>query len=877
MALRKSSVLTGLFALGFSCWVTALGLGELTLHSALDEPFKAEIELVNVGDADENQIFVGLASKEDFDRAGVAWEFHLVDLKFKTDLSDVDHPIIKVTSKESIKEPYLDFVAQLEWPAGRLLREYTLFLDLPVFDTNKATLTTKAAVSSPATKKSGSVPEQARRAPAAKTRVSAPGPTGGSAQYRVKGGDTLWKIASQAELDAGTVQQRMVAIHAANPSAFVNGNANLLKKGAVLRMPDQASVELTSANRAKQVVAEQSRAWKEGQKQTAVRELIGDVPASTAKQAPEAKEGLLRLSTPTETSTSNASVLGSTAGSEGSSASSDVLQNELGIAQEELDRSKRENLELKAKLAGLEAQLNTTSKLLELENDDLKAVQLGVSADQEAESATTEDTDSSASEADATASTDVEAAPLVSDSAGPGDKAPVSEAPAKGPLSGLFAFIESNWMPLLGLVVVLLGVLLLVAKSKKEDEPEQIEPFLSPDVDTTKAEEESSFEEEIDTEEEALVEAEPVFSEPESEEEAPVEVVEDVDPIGEADIYLSLGNFSEAESVIEKAIEAAPNDSKLHLKRLDLFVAQQDAEGFDAYYPTLVALGDTAATATADRLRSNIQEAELDEPVAASREPTLEEQVAEELGIEGLELDLSGEDEPQTDTADDFLAELDEDSLSAELEADLESSFVDNDESASDIDNLALELDETDGEDELDLSDVELDLSEIELDLKPSPATTDGAGEASDEDLEDSLFGDISLPDELDDLSADISMEDASAGIDIELPDVESDELASDNMELPDLASVEADLQDTQLEDEDAEGLELSLDSFDFDSDDELDLEVGEDESNTQLELAQAYVDMGDESGAKDILAEVLSNGSDEQKQQANELLAKIG
>ena len=61
MALRKSSVLTGLFALGFSCWVTALGLGELTLHSALDEPFNAEIELVNIGDADENQIFVALA------------------------------------------------------------------------------------------------------------------------------------------------------------------------------------------------------------------------------------------------------------------------------------------------------------------------------------------------------------------------------------------------------------------------------------------------------------------------------------------------------------------------------------------------------------------------------------------------------------------------------------------------------------------------------------------------------------------------------------------------------------------------------------------------------------------------------------------------
>ena len=859
MALRKSSVLTGLFALGFSCWVTALGLGELTLHSALDEPFNAEIELVNIGDADENQIFVGLASQEDFERAGVAWEFHLLDLKFKTDLSDVENPIVKISSKQSIKEPYLDFVAQLEWPSGRLLREYTLFLDLPVFDTNKSTLATEAAVASPATKKASSAPEQASQGSAQQTSVSASTSTGGSAQYRVKGGDTLWKVASRAELDATTVHQRMVAIHAANPSAFVNGNANLLKKGAVLRMPELASVKLINQEQAKQLVSEQSRAWNKGQQQSAVRELIGDVPAATQKKKAAPADGLLRLSTPTETSTSNAQVLGRAADSEGSSGSSDVLQNELGIAQEELDRSKRENLELKAKLAGLEAQLSTTSKLLELENDELKAVQLGVAADQES--------DQVSSEADASATAAVETAPVVSDSPGVGDKGPITEAPVKGPLSGLFAFLQSNWMPLLGLVVVLLGVLLLVAKSKKDDQPEQVEPFLSPDIDTAKTEKEDSFEadsyEADNYTEEPQVEAEPALSEPESE---AVEVVEEVDPIGEADIYLSLGNFSEAESVIEKAIEAAPNDSKLHLKRLDLFAAQQDAKGFDAYYPTLVALGDDEATATADRLRGNIREEVFEEPVEATREPTLEEQVAEELGIEGLELDLSDMAEPQADAADELIAELDK----LALDADLESSFVDSGESGADVDELLLDLNEADAEP--DLSDIELDLSEIELDLKPAQAAPQSTSEESDEDLEDALFGDISLPDELDDLSAEIE---------IDLPDLESDELelpelASDEIELPDLASVELELQDAQLESEDDAGLELSLDSFDFDSDDDLDLEVGEDESNTQLELAQAYVEMGDESGAKDILAEVLNNGSDEQKQQANELLAKL-
>lgn len=121
------------------------------------------------------------------------------------------------------------------------------------------------------------------------------------------------------------------------------------------------------------------------------------------------------------------------------------------------------------------------------------------------------------------------------------------------------------------------------------------------------------------------------------------------------------------------------------------------------------------------------------------------------------------------------------------------------------------------------------------------------------------MFGDISLPDELEELSAGLKSEEVVSENELELPDFEID------------------LQDVQLESSEDEGLELSLDSLDFDSDEGLELSAGTDESNTQLELAQAYIEMGDESGAKDILAEVLNNGNDEQKQQANELLAKLG
>ncbi len=830
MALRKSSVLTGLAALGFSCWVSALGLGELTLHSALDEPFDAEIELVNIGESDENQILVGLASKEDFKRAGVAWEFHLLNLKFKTDLSDADHPVVKVSSKESIKEPYLDFVAQLQWPSGLLLREYTLFLDLPVFDTNKSAASTTAATSLKSAKQSTSSSD-ARSSEAPSGQKISTGPVStttrtmaaGGADYRVKGGDTLWKIASRAESGATTVQQRMVAIYDANLNAFANGNANLLKKGAVLRMPGLASVESINPDEAQQRVSAQARAWNEQHKQAAVRELIGDVPATTQSKMGNSKEGLLRLSTATETKASNPQQLGHVAGSEGSSAASEVLQNELSIAQEELNRSKRENLELKAKLEGLEAQLTTQSKLLELESDELKAVQLGVSADKAATEAETEKVSTP------TVDETTETTAIVSGDDGTGDAGPNTETESvvKGPLSGLFTFLQSNWMPLLGFLVVLLGVIFLIAKSKKDDQPAQVEPFLSPDIDTAETEQESVFDSEFSQEDEPTVEAETSIPEFVSLDDAEPEEIEEVDPIGEADIYQSLGNFSEAESVIEKAIEASPNESKLHLKRLDLFAAQHDIERFDAYYPTLVALGDDTATATADRLRANIPEPEV---VEESGELTLEQQVAEELGIADLELDLSSTKVSQ-DTS------TDEDPLSEDIETELASSFV---ESGAD----------------------ELDLSGIELDFEPSKSTTtDAASEEPDKEFDTSMFGDISLPDELDELSAGLDSEEASSEVELELPDFESDELG---------------LQDAQLERTEDEGLELSLDSLDFDSDDGLELDAGTDESSTQLELAQAYIEMGDESGAKDILAEVANKGSDEQKEKANELLAKI-
>lgn len=117
-------------ALGYSTLSMALGLGEITIHSALNQPFKADIALIDVGTLTQNDLSVSLATAEEFDRAGVERVFFLNDLKF-TPILHGSRQMIRVTSSKPVNEPFLNFLVQLNQPNGRLLREYTVLIDPP--------------------------------------------------------------------------------------------------------------------------------------------------------------------------------------------------------------------------------------------------------------------------------------------------------------------------------------------------------------------------------------------------------------------------------------------------------------------------------------------------------------------------------------------------------------------------------------------------------------------------------------------------------------------------------------------------------------------------------------------------------------------------
>ncbi|WP_445940379.1 FimV/HubP family polar landmark protein [Pseudomonas sp.] len=217
----------------YSGLVPALGLGEITLHSALSQPLDAEIELFDVGDLTDADMRVRLAPAEVFSRSGVDRLYFFSDLRF-TPLLRGGKSVIRVVSTQPVREPYLNFIVEVVRPNGQLYREYTVLLDPP----SSAAYRSQAAPSASAAP--AVVAATSREATTAPVRPSVMPAAQQGNRYNVVSGDSLWKIATSLAADAGQVtpQALMSDIHALNPQAFINGDINRLRAGAQLLLPD---------------------------------------------------------------------------------------------------------------------------------------------------------------------------------------------------------------------------------------------------------------------------------------------------------------------------------------------------------------------------------------------------------------------------------------------------------------------------------------------------------------------------------------------------------------------------------------------------------------------------------------------------------------
>jgi pilus assembly protein FimV len=361
MFVKKSSlVLASLMALPSAAF--ALGFGDLRLLSPLNAPLDAEIELVDVAPEDMQSLKAQIASRETFTRYGLEWPVFLSSVQVKITRTADGRQVLKLKSADTITEPFITLLVEVSWARGRSVREYTMLLDPPVYTPGQSPANNApvAAPSAGAGAREGSIARGSEVPPAQDTSSISPNPPGASepsaapgsprgagtsptaasgSTHVVKRGETLSAIAASASGNAANSPQTrswMLAIYQANPPAFEK-NMNLLRSGAVLRIPETSDVSAISPSEANGEIRRQYAAWRSS--------------TADAGSAPAAEAGRLRLVTPTGSGSVG------TGGPE-----TKALQGRVKDLESQLSDSKR-LLEMRnAELAQLQARLESATK-----------------------------------------------------------------------------------------------------------------------------------------------------------------------------------------------------------------------------------------------------------------------------------------------------------------------------------------------------------------------------------------------------------------------------------------------------------------------------------------------------------------------------------
>jgi pilus assembly protein FimV len=281
---RRFSRLSLVLVLLLSSNGWAVGLGDIQLDSALNEPLRAEISLLGATPAELTSLTVALASADTFTRYGIDRPAYLQQIRFSIIPNSAQGPVVKLTSPVKMTEPFLTFLVEASWPGGRLLREYTVLLDPPTYvppTVQQAPAVTAPSVSQPAdtgrierpaaTDSTAARPQPRPQQPRAPVDTS-PYDTQSAGAYVVQRGETLWGIASRMRTDNRlSMNQTMLAIYEANPGAFA-GNINLLKAGATMRIPSADEVFQISRRDAFSEVQRQNTNWRGGVTDAAPRQ-----------------------------------------------------------------------------------------------------------------------------------------------------------------------------------------------------------------------------------------------------------------------------------------------------------------------------------------------------------------------------------------------------------------------------------------------------------------------------------------------------------------------------------------------------------------------------------------------------------------------------
>ena len=886
----------------------ALGLGEIQLNSFLNQPLDAEIEIISSQRGETDGIKIQLASPSAFERAGLEFNNILRKIKFKLVSKPNGTYVIKVTTRKGYREPFLNFLLEVNWSNGRILREYAALVDPPATVQSTPAKTQSPSGSQRSSSVSNKAPEQPLFGAPDTTSYTPPASTNSSGfigdTYTTKRRDTTWQIANNARPDQDvSVEQSMMAILRANPQAFIKQNINRLKAGYVLNIPDKESMLSQSHGEALAEVREQTSAWR------------------NRRSVAAAPKGHLEI-LPPKTDSSSTNALGSSSGNSSADSNRDVM-----LAREAAEAQRQENAELRLRISELEELINSGRLEAKLKSDKMALLEqqltkLGAATKGEAVSeeaapeAVIPEATAPAEEAkpEVTPEPVVEEQPAVADKpkepkivvpavpAPPGTpvnqhvvggftpvditKLPKSGLPAKpfktgtdemgaakgasestekGVIDDVLGYFESNpmtlWIVIAAIGILLVLIVVMVARGRRGDDQFE-ESILQEKVLSDAAFNETPAGDEVaeKTEEQPenffeTVDVEKASDDVATEEVGDTSFLSDMvfsdmndldggsgesDPLTEADVFLAYGRFGPAETMIKEAIAKEPERNDLRLKLLEIFYSAKNKDAFESeamsFHEDLASNPDTETWDKVVEMGGDLC------PTHALFNSDSEDTVAADVEEDDV---IAGDDE---DTA---IMDFD----LGEFEEQLENLGVEDEKvetSDSDMDGLDLDLNALAG----DANDVEDPTLEITTELEGIADTLNDDLVETTQELD--IGGNQEITQELKvnkklETTQEIANGDAA----------DLDEITQE-LKVPDLAS-ELDLGE-------AIDSPIQEDAMDLDDDALADI----DEVGTKLDLARAYIDMGDPEGAKSILNEVIEEGNDSQKGEAESLMGQL-
>ncbi len=886
------SLLAG--ALALNGHALALGLGKLTVDSALGQPLSARIDLTSVTKDDLDSLRAKVADPSLYRQNNLTYQSTLSRARISLETSG-GAPYLKVTSPVPVQEPFLDLLVELDWASGRVVREYTFLLDPPGVQ--------MAAPTEPVTPARAGTPARTTAAPAqrapAPTSVAAPtvpsatsgAPGAAGEQYTVHRGDTLQKIATQYKPADATLEQMLAALFNRNQAAFEGSNMNRLRAGSILTIPSAADTQATSPPDATKLVRMQASDWRNYRDRVAAaapeaagggsREASGRIGAAVEDRTPAAAPGSDKLRVSREAGTGK-----------GGGAAEDAIARDQQLK------------DAQTRIAALERTIAEMQRAVELKNQTLAQLQAQAESAKGAKAAPAGETTAHAPAAStpANAPAAAPAAATAGSSAGataaataepPSQTAPEAKpatpsavAPAKAPPKappaapkseppGFFADLFSstpNWALGVAALAILGGIAGLIAARRRKGTKFEDSIISGTDIKTNTVFG-STGGGVVNTGENSLA------SDFSREGLGNIDT-DEVDPIAEAEVYLAYGRDAQAEEILKDALKKDPQRQEIYLKLLEIHSQHNKPQAFETVASELFAVshgqGDVwhKAVTLGRQLDPNnpmFQDAAAApapaalEAAAPSAKPVPVPPSALHAAPAFSEGDISIA--PQSATvksaadilagAENALARSPSTPIAAVAAA--EAARHEPAPAAPHIPEFHVELPHD-------------DLAAIGDPHSAPAAQSEAPPHDPFADIAKELTTRVDTPAEQPRFDLDFHLDDAEKPAPLKRPEPK----LAPALE-PSLATVGA-AAASRAPSLDLDKLDLSFDS-DRPANDEGSPSVIDGQwhdAATKLDLAKAYQEMGDVDGAREILQEVLNEGDDQQKNEANALLAKL-